>query len=131
MPTPKELTERFIRAYNSRDRVAIRAMLAPVLDDVRPGGTALTTPDEVMAQYERDGPCSAARVWRSGRSSRPTNLSWARLQLARRRSTGGPLPSRRPSHIDGTRDDWFVTERTWTPCHPTCRMPLAASTEAK
>ena len=25
MPTPKELSDRFIRAYNERDRVAIRA----------------------------------------------------------------------------------------------------------
>src|SRR5262249_22105721 len=54
MPTPKELTDHFIRAYNARARVAIRAMLAPVLGYVRPGGARLTTPDEVMAQYERD-----------------------------------------------------------------------------
>ena len=54
MPTSKELTDRFIRAYNARDRMAIRAMLAPVLEYVRPGGARLTTPDEVMAQYERD-----------------------------------------------------------------------------
>ena len=54
MPTSKELTDRFIRAYNARDKVAIRAMLAPVLEYVRPGGGTLTTPEEVVAQYERD-----------------------------------------------------------------------------
>src|SRR5262249_30813399 len=54
MPTSKELTDRFIRAYNARDRMALRAMLAPVLEYVRPGGAILSTPDEVMAQYERD-----------------------------------------------------------------------------
>jgi hypothetical protein len=54
MPTSKELTNRFIRAANARDRMAIRAMLTPVLEYVRPGGPRLTTPDEVMAQYERD-----------------------------------------------------------------------------
>ena len=54
MPTPKELTDRFIHAYNQRDRVAMRALLSPVLEYVRPGGGKLTTADEVMAQYERD-----------------------------------------------------------------------------
>jgi ketosteroid isomerase-like protein len=54
MSTPRELTERFIDAYNQRDRVAVRAMLAPVLEYVRPGGETLTSADEVMAQYERD-----------------------------------------------------------------------------
>ncbi len=54
MPTPKELTDRFIHAYNQRDRVALRALLPPVLEYVRPGGGKLTTADEVMAQYERD-----------------------------------------------------------------------------
>ena len=54
MPTPKELTARFIHAYNQRDREALRALLAPVLEYVRPGGAKLTTAEEVMAQYERD-----------------------------------------------------------------------------
>jgi limonene-1,2-epoxide hydrolase len=54
MPTPKELSDRFIRAYNERDRVAIRNLLPPVLEYVRPGGGKLTTAEEVMAQYERD-----------------------------------------------------------------------------
>ena len=54
MPTPKELTARFMRAYNERDREALRALLPPVLDYVRPGGGKLTTAEEVMAQYERD-----------------------------------------------------------------------------
>jgi hypothetical protein len=54
MPTPKELSDRFIRAYNERDRVAIRELLPPVLEYVRPGGGKLTTAEEVMAQYERD-----------------------------------------------------------------------------
>ncbi|HEX2403060.1 MAG TPA: nuclear transport factor 2 family protein [Acidimicrobiia bacterium] len=53
MPTPKELSDRFVRAYNERDRVAIRNLL-PVLEYIRPGGGKLTTADEVMAQYERD-----------------------------------------------------------------------------
>jgi ketosteroid isomerase-like protein len=54
MPTPKELSNRLIRAYNERDRVAIRQLLPPVLEYVRPGGGKLTTAEEVMAQYERD-----------------------------------------------------------------------------
>jgi hypothetical protein len=54
MPTPKELSDRFIRAYNERDRVAICALLPPVFEHVRPGGGKLTTAEEVMAQYERD-----------------------------------------------------------------------------
>jgi ketosteroid isomerase-like protein len=54
MPTPKELTARFIQAYNQRDREALRALLPPVLEYVRPGGGRLTTADAVMAQYERD-----------------------------------------------------------------------------
>ena len=54
MPTPKEFTERFIYAYNHRDRAAIHALLSPVLEYVRPGGGKLTTAKEVMAQYERD-----------------------------------------------------------------------------
>jgi ketosteroid isomerase-like protein len=54
MPTPKELTARFIHAYNQRDREALSALLAPVLEYVRPGGAKLTTAEEVMAQYERD-----------------------------------------------------------------------------
>jgi hypothetical protein len=53
MPTPKELSDRFVRAYNERDRVAIRNLL-PVLEYIRPGGGKLTTAEEVMAQYERD-----------------------------------------------------------------------------
>ena len=36
MPTPKELSDRYIRAYNERDRVAIRALLPPVLDPLGP-----------------------------------------------------------------------------------------------
>jgi ketosteroid isomerase-like protein len=54
MPTPKELTARFMHAYNQRDRVALRALLPPVLEYVRPGGGKLATAEEVMAQYERD-----------------------------------------------------------------------------
>jgi ketosteroid isomerase-like protein len=54
MPTPKELTDRFMHAYNQRDRAAMRALLPPVLEYVRPGGGKLTTAEEVMAQYERD-----------------------------------------------------------------------------
>ena len=54
MPAPKELTGRFMDAFNQRDRVAMRALLAPVLEYVRPGGGTLRTAEEVMAQYERD-----------------------------------------------------------------------------
>ena len=54
MPTPKELTTRYMHANNHRDREALRALLAPVLEFVRPGGGKLTTAEEVMAQYERD-----------------------------------------------------------------------------
>lgn len=63
MPTPKELTIRFMDAFNERDRVALRALLAPVLDYVRPGGGTLRTSDAVMDQYERDWAVSdSARV---------------------------------------------------------------------
>jgi ketosteroid isomerase-like protein len=54
MPTPRELTARFMHAYNQRHREALRALLPPVLEYVRPGGGKLTTAEEVMAQYERD-----------------------------------------------------------------------------
>jgi ketosteroid isomerase-like protein len=54
MPMPKELSDRYIRAYNERDRVAMRALLPPVLEFVRPGGGKLTSAEAVMAQYERD-----------------------------------------------------------------------------
>ena len=54
MPTAKELTTRYMHANNQRDREALRALLAPVLEFVRPGGGKLTTAEEVMAQYERD-----------------------------------------------------------------------------
>ena len=53
-PTARELTLRFMDAYNRRDRAAMRAMLPPALEYVRPGGTRLRTADEVMEQYERD-----------------------------------------------------------------------------
>jgi len=53
-PTPTELTLRFMDAFNARDRAAIRAMLAPDLEYVRPGGGVLRTADAVMDQYERD-----------------------------------------------------------------------------
>jgi ketosteroid isomerase-like protein len=54
MPSPKDLTGRFMTAYNERDREALRALLAPELEYVRPGGGTLRTADEAMAQYERD-----------------------------------------------------------------------------
>src|SRR5262245_57616758 len=54
MPTAKELTTRYMHANNQRVREALRALLAPVLEFVRPGGGKLTTAEEVMAQYERD-----------------------------------------------------------------------------
>jgi ketosteroid isomerase-like protein len=60
MPTPKELTIRFMDAFNERDRVAMRALLAPVLDYVRPGGGTLRTADAVMDQYERDWAVAAS-----------------------------------------------------------------------
>jgi hypothetical protein len=53
MRSPKDLTDSFVHVYNQRDRMALRALLAPVLEYVRPGGVILTTPDDVMAQYER------------------------------------------------------------------------------
>jgi SnoaL-like domain len=53
-PTALELTLRFMDAHNRRDRTAMRAMLPPALEYVRPGGGRLRTADEVMEQYERD-----------------------------------------------------------------------------
>jgi hypothetical protein len=53
MRSPKDLTDSFVHVYNQRDRMALRSLLAPVLEYVRPGGVILTTPDDVMAQYER------------------------------------------------------------------------------
>lgn len=54
MPIPTELSRRFIDAYNRRDRTALRELLAPDLDYVRPRGGRLRTAGEVMDQYERD-----------------------------------------------------------------------------
>ena len=54
MPTPLEHSQAFIDAYNRRDADALRALLAPELEYVRPGPVTLTTPDEVMTQYEMD-----------------------------------------------------------------------------
>jgi ketosteroid isomerase-like protein len=63
MASAQELTLRFMDGFNNRDRSAIRALLAQRLEYVRPGGGLLTTPDEVMAQYERDWElASEARV---------------------------------------------------------------------
>jgi len=44
MPTPRELT----------GREALRALLPPQLEYVRPGGGTLRTADEVIDQYERE-----------------------------------------------------------------------------
>ena len=54
MPTPRQLTASFMDAFNRRDRLGLRALLAPDLEFVRPGGGTLRTADEVIAQYERD-----------------------------------------------------------------------------
>ncbi len=54
MESARELTYRYIDAYNRRDRVAMRELLSATLEFVRPGGGTLRTADEVMAQYERD-----------------------------------------------------------------------------
>jgi ketosteroid isomerase-like protein len=54
MPTPGELTGRFMNAYNERDRETLSSLLPPELEYVRPGGGTLRTADEVMDQYERD-----------------------------------------------------------------------------
>ncbi len=54
MSTPAELTARFIAAFNARDRAMLRALLAPELEFIRPGGAVLTTAGAVLAQYEAD-----------------------------------------------------------------------------
>jgi ketosteroid isomerase-like protein len=54
MPTPADLTARFVAAFNARDGASLRAMLAPELEFIRPGGAVLRTPDAVLAQYEAD-----------------------------------------------------------------------------
>ncbi|NVM24024.1 MAG: nuclear transport factor 2 family protein [Desulfobacterales bacterium] len=54
LPTPLAQSQAFIDAYNRRDADALRALLAPDLEYVRPGPVTLTTTDEVMAQYEMD-----------------------------------------------------------------------------
>jgi ketosteroid isomerase-like protein len=63
MASAQELTLRFMDGFNNRDRSTMRALLAERLEYVRPGGGLLRTPDEVMAQYERDWElASVARV---------------------------------------------------------------------
>lgn len=63
MASAQELTLRFMDGFNNRDRSTMRALLAERLEYVRPGGGLLRTPDEVMAQYERDWElASEARV---------------------------------------------------------------------
>jgi ketosteroid isomerase-like protein len=54
MANARELTQRYVDAYNRRDRTAMRELLPATLEFVRPGGGSLRTADEVMAQYERD-----------------------------------------------------------------------------
>lgn len=66
MPTPEELTGRFMYAFNVRDREALRAMLPLELEYVRPGGGTLRTADEVMAQHQHGWAVmssSHAEVW--------------------------------------------------------------------
>lgn len=53
-PTPLEHSQAFIDAYNRRNVEELRSLLAPELEYIRPGPVTLTTPDEVMAQYEMD-----------------------------------------------------------------------------
>jgi len=52
--TPLEHSQALINAYNRRDAEALRSLLAPKLEYIRPEAITLTTPDEVMAQYEID-----------------------------------------------------------------------------
>lgn len=54
MQTPLEHSQAFIDAYNRRDADALRSLLAPELEYVRPGPVTLSTANEVMAQYEMD-----------------------------------------------------------------------------
>jgi len=54
MASARELTQRYVEAYNRRDQAAMRELLPATLEFVRPGGGALRTADEVMTQYERD-----------------------------------------------------------------------------
>ena len=68
MPTPQELTGPFLDAFNQRDRLALRALLAPARVHARPAGGALGMAGEVMAQSERD------RAVRSGSSVRVREL---------------------------------------------------------
>jgi ketosteroid isomerase-like protein len=51
-PTPLELSQAYINAYNRGDEEALRSLLAPELEWIRPGPVTLTKPDEVMAKYE-------------------------------------------------------------------------------
>jgi ketosteroid isomerase-like protein len=44
----------FIDAYNQRDAEAMRAMLAPDIEYVRPGPEVLNGVDEVMARYAEE-----------------------------------------------------------------------------
>lgn len=54
MAGAREMTQRFIDAYNRRDRGAMRELLPATPDYVRWDVGRLGTADEVMAQYERD-----------------------------------------------------------------------------
>lgn len=54
LQTPLEHSQAFIDAYNRRDADALRSLLAPELEYVRPGPVTLSTVDEIMAQYEMD-----------------------------------------------------------------------------
>lgn len=54
MPTPAELSRRYIRAHNDQDLDGLVALVADGVDFKRPDDVALTSRDEVRARYAGD-----------------------------------------------------------------------------
>jgi hypothetical protein len=54
MPTPAELSRRYIRAHNAQDLDGLVALVADRVDFKRPDDLALTSRDEVRARYADD-----------------------------------------------------------------------------
>lgn len=54
MPTPAELSARFLDAFNRRDADTMRAMLAPEVTYVRPGPTRIEGVDAIIGRYRSD-----------------------------------------------------------------------------
>lgn len=54
MPTPAELSARFLDAFNRRDTDTMRSMLAPEVTYIRPGPTRVEGVAAIIERYRKD-----------------------------------------------------------------------------